>query len=107
VLSPVSRPSRLLVWKDQKTFLNATPGLAHAGRLGMENAGINGVLAKTLLAGILLGLVVSIRVVGPGWCLVILYFFLKFEKRSLPVWSSMLAACLPCILPATVAGTRG
>jgi hypothetical protein len=41
------------------------------------------VLVKNLLAGILLGLVVSIRVVGPlAGILVILYFFLKHEHRS-------------------------
>jgi hypothetical protein len=42
-----------------------------------------GVLVRILLAGILLGLVVSIRVIGPlAGALVWLYFFLKYERRS-------------------------
>jgi hypothetical protein len=42
-----------------------------------------GVLIKILLAGVLLGLVVSIRVIGPlAGILVCLYFFFKHERRS-------------------------
>jgi hypothetical protein len=41
------------------------------------------VLLKTLLAGVLLGLVASIRILGPlAGVLVCLYFFLKRERRS-------------------------
>jgi hypothetical protein len=45
--------------------------------------GSQGVLLKTLLAGIFLGLVASIRVLGPlAGVLVCLYFFFKHERRS-------------------------
>lgn len=51
---------------------------------GWRRIGSRGVLLKTLLAGILLGLVVSIRVIGPlAGVLVCLYFLFKAGRRSL------------------------